>query len=244
MTPRWREAVAKNWIDGDWADSTDRRDVFDPATGLKIGTYANAGDQDVLRALAAAVRAFRTASWKDDGHLRARVLNAMADRFETRRRNLIDLIALEHGKVNPEVIFEVELVAPGLRFNAALAQTEYDRASTAGPGRIAMVLPAPIGVTGVLSPWSSPLALTIRALAPALSAGCTTVVALANETAPINALFMEIIARTPDVPPGVVNVLNTDIAARNFLVESPDMPAISPAGARNGHAIVAIGPMT
>lgn len=236
------ETVAKNWIDGDWADSADHRESFDPATGRKIGTYAYGSREDVERAIAGAVRAFRTTPWKHDRHLRARVLNAMADRFDERREELIDLLALDNGKVKPEAAFEVDFVPPGLRFNAALALAEYGRASAVEPGRVSMVLREPMGVVGVISPWNSPLALTIRSLAPALAAGCTTVVKLASETAQINALFTEIVAGTPGLPPGVVNVITTGRDAANLLIESPDVPAISFTGStRSGHAISATG---
>jgi betaine-aldehyde dehydrogenase len=138
------ETVARNWLDGDWADSADHRDSFDPATGRKIGTYAHASREDMGRAIAAAVRAFRTTPWKHDRHLRARVLNAMADHFEKRRVHLIDLLALDNGKVKFEAAFELDFVPPGLRFNAALTLAEYGRGIRGGAGaRLDGALTAP-----------------------------------------------------------------------------------------------------
>jgi acyl-CoA reductase-like NAD-dependent aldehyde dehydrogenase len=237
-----RKSIAKNWIDGGWADSVERRDSFDPATGQKIGTYAYAGRDDVGRAVIAAERAFRTSSWKHDRHLRARALNAMAERFTQRRVDLIDLLALDNGKVKPEAAFEVDFVPAGLRLNAALALADCGRACEVGSGRVSMLLRQPMGVAGVIAPWSSPVAHTIRSLAPALAAGCTAVVKLPTETAQINALFAEVVGQTEGLPPGVVNLVTSGWEAAGLLIESPDVPTLSFTGStRSGRAISATG---
>ncbi|MGO8484668.1 aldehyde dehydrogenase family protein [Rhizobium leguminosarum] len=44
------------------------------------------------------------------------------------------------------------------------------------PGSISVILRQPMGVAAVIAPWNSPVILTIRSLAPALAAGCTTVI--------------------------------------------------------------------
>lgn len=77
--------TALNWIDGEWVDANKTTDSFDPATGERIGTYADASREDAAAAIAAAVRTFRDSDWKEKRHLRAKVLNQMADRFEARR---------------------------------------------------------------------------------------------------------------------------------------------------------------
>ena len=74
---------AKNWINGEWIDSIKHTDSFDPATGKKIGAYADASADDVQSAVTAAVNVFRSTDWKDNRKLRAKVLNQIADRFET-----------------------------------------------------------------------------------------------------------------------------------------------------------------
>lgn len=35
--------AAKNWIGGEWTDSSKQSESFDPATGERIGTYADGG---------------------------------------------------------------------------------------------------------------------------------------------------------------------------------------------------------
>jgi acyl-CoA reductase-like NAD-dependent aldehyde dehydrogenase len=72
--------TAKNWINGEWVDSSKHTDSFDPATGNRIGVYADASLADAHSAVAAAVRAFQSTDWKDNRKLRAKVLNQIADR--------------------------------------------------------------------------------------------------------------------------------------------------------------------
>jgi nitrite reductase/ring-hydroxylating ferredoxin subunit len=50
--------TAKNWINGEWIDSSKHTDSFDPATGNRIGSYADASLTDAQSAVAAAVSAF------------------------------------------------------------------------------------------------------------------------------------------------------------------------------------------
>jgi betaine-aldehyde dehydrogenase len=108
--------------------------------------------------------------WRSDRQLRARVLNAMADRIEARTQELIDLLSLDNGKVKAEAALEIGMVPAKLRYNAALALSEFGRAAEVLPGRVSLVLKAPMGVAGVITPWNSPVILTIRSLAPALAA--------------------------------------------------------------------------
>lgn len=233
---------AQNWIDGAWTDSPHHDDSYDPATGTHIGTYAKATRDQVEQAIDAAHRAFRTTTWRHDRQRRAAVLNAMADRIEERRDDLIDLLALDNGKVKAEAALEIDMVAPKLRYNAALALSDFGRAAEVRPGHYSMVVREPLGVAGVITPWNSPVILTIRSLAPALAAGCTAVVKLPEQTAQINRLFTEIIAQTDGLEPGIVNMLTADRAAAAALIDSPDVPAISFTGSTTtGKAISAAG---
>lgn len=104
--------VAQNWIDGAWVDSEIHADSFDPATTELIGTYASATRGDIERAIQSAKRAFETTTWRADRQWRARVLNTMADRFEARQQDLIDLLSLDNGKVKAEAALDIANVAP------------------------------------------------------------------------------------------------------------------------------------
>lgn len=235
-------ATALHRIDGSWLDSGEHRDSIDPATGDVIGSYAMGGRKETEWAVDAALRAFRGTDWKDDRSRRARVLNAMAARFEAHAEPLARILATEVGKVLPHARFEAGTVPANLRFNAALALTDYGRAAETGADSLSMVLRQPVGVVGIFAPWNAPIALGLRSLAPALAAGCTATVILPERTAQVNRMIAEVISGTDELPSGVVNIVTGGREGIACLVESPDVPVISFTGStRVGRAISAAG---
>ena len=234
--------LARHWIDGQWRDSADHRDSINPASGEKIGTYALGKEAEVADAVAAAVRVFRDTDWKTNRELRARVLNEMADRFEARAAELAEAIAAENGKILPEAMFEVALAVPGLRYGATLVSADYGRAAEWEAGRMSLLLREAVGVAGISVPWNSPVALLIHSLAPALAAGCTTVVKMPEQTAQVNGLVSEVMSEVKSLPPGVINMVTGKREVLSYLVESSDVPTISFTGStRTGRAISEAG---
>jgi aldehyde dehydrogenase (NAD+) len=63
-----------------------------------------------------------------------------------------------------------------------------------------------VGVVGVIIPWNGPLGASVWKIGPALAAGCTVILKLAEE-APLTALRLGELAVEAGVPPGVVNVV-------------------------------------
>lgn len=219
--------VARHWIDGQWRDSADHGDSFNPASGEKIGAYAVGKEDEAADAVAAAVRVFRDTDWKTNRELRIRALNEMADRFEARAAELAQALAAETGKILPDAMFEVAYAAPGLRYGATLVSAHYGRAAEWKAGRVSLLLREAVGVAGISVPWNAPVALLIRSLAPALAAGCTVVVKMPGETAQLNALVSEVMNEVKSLPPGVINMVTGGREVLSCLVESPDVPTIS-----------------
>ena len=218
---------AAHWIDGVYVDAGEHRDSIDPATGEIIGQYALAGAAQAQQAIDAALKTFRSSNWKDEPLLRGRVLNAMADAFERRTADLAQTLAKENGKTVQQAVFEISTVPRCLRFNAALALTEFGRTMSVESGHLSIVTRQAAGVSGVIAPWNSPVALVIRSLAPALAAGTTAVVMLPGQSAQTHRLMSEIMSQVPELPPGVVNTITGNHDAGNQLVVSPDVPVIS-----------------
>lgn len=77
---------------------------------------------------------------------------------------------------------------------------------TPKPVSISMILRQPAGVADVVVTWNSPVVLKIRSLAPALAAGCTTVIKLPGQVAQVAHLTAKIMAETPDLPEGAFNL--------------------------------------
>jgi betaine-aldehyde dehydrogenase len=235
------ELRARHWIDGEWIDARVQANSINPATGEVIGSYTEATEAQAARGIAAALRTFREADWRENRRLRAKVLNEMADRFEARAEDLVEILTLENGKVKAEAQFEVSMVPSKLRFCAALPLTNFGRAMETSPGRYTTTLREPAGVAGIIAPWNSPVVLFIRSLAPALAAGCTAVGKLPGCTAQTNARMCEVFSEVRSLPNGAINVFSElRSAGARAMIDSPDVALISLTGSsKTGQAIMA-----
>lgn len=235
--------IARNWINGMWIEDGPHRSSIDPATYDVIGSYPDEGIDAAKAAVAAASTAFRKTIWAHDAELRARVLEQLAVAFERNRDRLLAILTLENGKVQDEAALELDMIPSKLRYSAATALLESGRAVKPKPGSISIILRQPIGVAGVIAPWNSPAVLTIRSLAPALAAGCTTVIKLPGQVAQTASVMAEVMAEAKDLPKGVINLFfESGPEGSAYLIEAPEVAAISFTGStRTGHAIAAAG---
>jgi aldehyde dehydrogenase (NAD+) len=223
------------YIEGAWVDSdgTATVDIVDPATEKTIATVPQATRTDVVRAIAAARRAFDAGPWpRTTPRERAAVLLRMADIMERRHPELVDLNVREAGSVRalaetiqvgiPIKHFRdlAERVLPSFPFEEAMLPTVG-----AGVGQ-GVVLREPIGVAGLISAYNFPFLLNLHKLGPALAAGCTTVLKPAPAT-PLEAFVLAEIAEEAGLPPGVLNVVTGDVDAGHELTTNPLVDMIS-----------------
>ncbi len=230
---------AKHWIAGAWVDEGEPRDSIDPASGKVIGHYRDAPASVAQAAIDAAFTAFDKSAWRSDAFLRATALSHLADAYAARLNDVVETLCLENGKVRGEATFEASLIPRALRFASGLSMHNFGRVSEPRPGMQAMSIREPVGVAGLIIPWNSPAYLCIRALAPALAAGCTAVVKMPHQAAHTAALTAAIVASVPEIPPGVVNIfVESGADGAKLLVDSPKVPAISFTGSTaTGRAI-------
>jgi acyl-CoA reductase-like NAD-dependent aldehyde dehydrogenase len=234
--------IAKHWIDGEWIGSGTVLESVNPATGAVLGRWADGGEAEARAAVAAARRAFDTSPWSRDRGLRHRVLSEMADRFDARAAELGTLVTKENGKKIAEGLFEGTSPGPTLRHNAAMALTDTGISAEVAPGQWFSTYAEPAGVAGIIVPWNSPVALLIRSLAPALSAGNTVAVKMPGQTALVANLVSQIIAEVTSLPRGVVNIFTeSGNSGAPYLVASPDVQVISYTGSTTVGRLVAAG---
>jgi acyl-CoA reductase-like NAD-dependent aldehyde dehydrogenase len=84
----------------------------------------------------------------------------------------------------------------------------------------------PVGVCGQIIPWNFPLLMAAWKVAPALAAGCTTVLKPAEQT-PLTALRFGELALEAGLPEGVLNVITGDGQTGAALVDHPDVDKIA-----------------
>jgi aminobutyraldehyde dehydrogenase len=180
--------------------------VLDPATGEVIATVAEASEEQVSRAVEAAVAAFPawSATVPKD---RAALLLKVADRLEAQAPVYAELESRNCGKPYLAVLNdEIPAIVDVLRFFAGAARAQHGIAAGEYlPGFTSMIRRDPIGVVASIAPWNYPLMMAAWKLSPALAAGNTLVLKPSEQT-PLTTLKLAMLLA--DVfPPGVVNVI-------------------------------------
>jgi len=221
----------KHWINGEWVHSATVAQSVNPSTGEVLGQYSAGGRIEAAAAISAARRAFDAGAWSHDPQLRSRALLELADRLAERAEALALMLSREMGKTLGDATLEAAWSPSTLRYNAGTALSQTGTSSEIAPGVFATAMREPIGVAGIIVPWNSPLALLLRALGPALAAGCTTVVKLPGQTALTNSLIMQAVEAAKSLPKGVVNMFTeSGNEGAPLLVESPEVDVINYTG--------------
>jgi succinate-semialdehyde dehydrogenase/glutarate-semialdehyde dehydrogenase len=197
-----------NFIGGEWvqADSGATLDVTNPATGLKIGTVPKSGTAETRRAIEAADKAF--AGWKRTSVVeRHKLLRRLHDAIMDNQQALGELLTLEQGKSLTEAKGEIGISAAYVLWFAEEGRRAYgDVVPSPWADRRILVTKEPTGVIAAITPWNFPSSMLSRKLAPALAAGCTTVVKPASQT-PYSGLAWGALCEEAGFPAGVVNIV-------------------------------------
>src|SRR5947209_17434474 len=201
-------------IDGEHLDAAEGRtfETIDPATGQAITSVAQAGAADVDRAVGAARSAFEDGRWTGiSAAHRARLINRLADLIEANADELAQLESLDNGKpVKFAQVVDVASTVAHLRHFAGWPERiTGDTLPVHQSDMLCYTRKEPVGVCGQIIPWNFPLLMASWKLAPALAAGCTTVLKPAEQT-PLSALRLGELALEAGIPPGVVNVVTGD----------------------------------
>jgi succinate-semialdehyde dehydrogenase/glutarate-semialdehyde dehydrogenase len=217
-------------IGGKWEASTSGAtfDVTDPATGEVIKTIADATVEDAVRALDAAVEAQE--EWGNTPtRVRSNILRRAFDLLMERKEEFALLMAMEMGKPIAEARGEVVYGGEFLRWfseEAVRVQGDY-RQNPEGTGNM-VVSHIPVGPCYFITPWNFPLAMATRKIAPALAAGCTSVIKPAALT-PLTTIFFVQLLEEAGLPAGVVNVVPTSksSAQSSALLSDPRLRKLS-----------------
>lgn len=211
MTSLPENTPTRLFIGGQWkeAQAGAQIDVLDPSSGSLLARVASASPSDGAAALEAASSAQE--HWASTPpRERAEILRRAFDLTIAHRNELARIITFEMGKPFAESLGEVTYGAEFLRWFSEEAVRIDGRYTTSPDGRNRLlVLHRPVGPSLFITPWNFPLAMATRKIAPALAAGCTSVLKPASQT-PLTALYFAALLKEAGVPDGVVNVIPTD----------------------------------
>ena len=198
------------YLGGEWRDaaSGESLGVEDPSTGEVLCEVADAGPDDAVAALDAAVAAQE--EWaahppRERGEILRRSFEAIAERAD----ELALLMTLEMGKTIAESKAEIAYASEFFRWFAEESVRIEGRYAVApnGQGRL-LVMRQPVGPCVLITPWNFPMAMGTRKIGPAVAAGCTMVIKPAKQT-PLSMLALAQIMEEAGLPKGVLNVVTS-----------------------------------
>lgn len=181
-------------------------DNVSPIDGKVFTQAARSGAEDIELALNAAHGAFP--SWsKTSAAYRSGLLLKIAQIIEDNLEYLATVETIDNGKAIRETrAADLPLCVDHFRYFAGVLRAEEGTISEHDEHTVSINLHEPLGVVGQIIPWNFPLLMATWKIAPALAAGCCTVVKPAEQTPTSIMCLMELIADV--LPAGVLNVVS------------------------------------
>jgi aldehyde dehydrogenase len=180
-------------------------DNLSPIDGKVFTKAARSGKEDIELALDAAYAAFP--SWSNSSAaFRSNILLRIAQVIEDNLEYLAIVETIDNGKAIRETrAADLPLCVDHFRYFAGVIRADESTVSELDANTVSINLQEPLGVVGQIIPWNFPLLMATWKIAPALAAGCCTVVKPAEQTPTSIICLMELIADI--LPAGVLNVV-------------------------------------
>src|SRR5674476_1236041 len=236
-TPAGPTGETRMLIDGELvpAASGKQFDNVNPATEDVLGQVADAGHEDMDRAIGSARRAFDETDWSTDKKFRQRCLAQLQDALEE-----------EHELLRAELVAEVGtpvLLTYGPQLDAPLAEgltwparfidefpweRDLPEGTAFGTRSWRKVVKEAVGVVAAIVPWNYPFEVTINKLGQALATGNSVRLKAAPLT-PWNATRIgRLVAEKTDIPAGILQVVTTsDNTVAEDLITDPRVDLVS-----------------
>jgi aldehyde dehydrogenase (NAD+) len=196
--------------------SGDTISIIDPVTEEQIGEFTDGGAEAIDAAVARARASFDSGIWRHKpGSEKAKILWKVADLLEERHDELAQIDSLNTGMPLGQASRNMDAAIEYFRYFAGWCTKIHGvardiRMHGGLNGYDATIhnytVKEPVGVVGLIIPWNGPAFNAAAKLAPALAAGCSSVLKPAEET-PLSALVFEQVLEQAGVPDGVTNLV-------------------------------------
>src|ERR1051325_356777 len=194
------------YLNGELTITDKTYEVSNPAKGDALAKMSTVERAAVAQAIQHAHAAFQT--WRNlPGKKRGELLRQVAVEVHRRRDEIARVITLENGKPLSQSEGELAMTVDHLTWFAEEARRGYGRmVPHQAVGKRHLIFKTPTGGVGAISPWTFPLVLAVRKIAPALAAGCTAVLKPASKTPLCASLFAECVDAVK-LPKGVFQLV-------------------------------------
>ena len=171
---------------------------------------------------------------------RGKIVSAIADLIEEHAEELAWLDVIDSGKTIMDAREDTHAAQGMFRYFGGLADKIEGYTIPAAKDKFVYTVNEPYGVIGAITAWNYPLFNSCAKIAPIIATGNSCILKPAEET-PLTALRLaELIASIPDIPKGLVSVLNGPGEQTGaLLVSHPDINRITFTGStETGQAIL------
>ena len=226
--------------------------VFNPATGEEQAKvdFASVAELDaVVAAAKSALPAWRATSLSR----RAEIMFRMRELVDANRKEIANIVSLEHGKVPADAMGELARGLENIEFACGIpALLKGGYSEQAAGGVDVYSIRQPLGVVAGITPFNFPAMVPMWMFANAIMCG-NTFVLKPSEKDPSASMFVADLLRQAGLPDGVFNVVHGDKVAVDRILEHPDIAAVSfvgstpiakyvyETGTRNGKRVQALG---
>ena len=243
-----------HWINNKVVLGTSGRSgvVFNPATGEEQAQvdFASVAEMDaVVAASKAALPGWRATSLSR----RAEIMFRIRELVDANRKEIANIVSLEHGKVPADAMGELARGLENLEFACGIpALLKGGYSEQAAGGVDVYSIRQPLGVVAGITPFNFPAMVPMWMFANAIMCG-NTFVLKPSEKDPSASMFVADLLRQAGLPDGVFNVVHGDKVAVDRILEHPDIAAVSfvgstpiakyvyETGTRNGKRVQALG---
>lgn len=202
----------KPFINGEWFESKSTKTfkVTNPATEEFLLELPDQTPEEIDYAIKCTYEAFEEYK-KTSPYERSKVLRKLYDLMMENLDDLARIITIENGKSLADSLGEVKYSASYFEWFAEEAKRMYGHTiQPTNHNNKVITYRQPVGPVGLLCPFNFPSAMGARKAAPAIAAGCTTILKPDAQT-PFSALAMAYLADKAGFPKGVFNVVLSSV---------------------------------
>ncbi|MFP3338661.1 aldehyde dehydrogenase family protein, partial [Micrococcus sp. SIMBA_131] len=160
------------YINGAWKQGVgNERELINPATEETIITIKEASQEQASTAVDAARLAFDESDWATHPEKRVDALRKLADLLERNEKTFAAAETENTGKPIREAMLDIGDSVACLRYYANLIAERETTTIEMSDGTTSKIVDEPIGVCGLVVPWSCPLLLGVWKIGAARAAG-------------------------------------------------------------------------
>lgn len=216
----------KLFVNGEWIDTTEKKEVTNKYTGQPFATIAQATEKEVELAVKSARKSFEEI--KLSPYTRYEILLKTSKLLLEKEQELAEILCLEAGKPIGDSRVEIQRAAQTFEIAAEEAKRIHGEmvpveASPGSENRMAFTIRVPVGVVCAITPFNVPLNLVAHKIAPAIAAGNTVVLKPTQETPIIAVKLVEIMLQA-GLPAGHLNlVMGSGSVVGEMLLQNQDI---------------------